>query len=264
MPPRSISFRFIFAVAVIATALSATSVRAQVEMPQQPTRQVSQQPTVNLNASPPNVGALMKNSNGSLYRAVANMPDDPRLIKPADVSYFSIAAPKPKTLQKHDLLTIVVREESSFKSDGKTNGTKTAALDAKLEQFPAISLADMALKAGIGSTIPELKLSADRNFSNDGSVDRKDTFTARIQSEVVDVKPNGTLVVQARKRIVTDDEEQLFVLTGVCRVQDVTADNSVLSTQLYDLDVKKTHTGAVRDATKRGWIPRAMDWLSPW
>jgi flagellar basal body L-ring protein FlgH len=55
----------------------------------------------------------------------------------------------------------------------------------------------------------------------------------------------------------------LFVLTGVCRVQDITTDNSVLSTQLFDLDVRKTHSGAVRDGTKRGFVPRALDWINP-
>jgi len=191
------------------------------------------------------------------------MPDDPRLIKAGDVSYFSIAAPKPKTLAKHDLVTIIVREESSYSSDGKADAKKEAAFDAKIQQFPKIDLSNFALAAGIGATIPELRLSGTRDYKNEGGTDRNDKLTARLQAEVVDVKPNGTLVLQARKRIVTDEEEQLFVLTGICRVQDVTADNSVLSTQLYDLDVKKNHSGPVRDATKRGWVPRAIDWINP-
>lgn len=251
-------------VLTLAVILSAAVVRAQEEPIPRPTRQISHQPTVNLNAAPPNVGALMRSSNGSLYRAVANMPDDPRLVRPADVGYFSIAAPKPKTLEKHDLLTIVVREESTVKSDSKAEATKQAAIDAKLEQFPSIDLSEFVFKAGVGDVVPQLKLSGNRNYSNDGSLDRKDSFIARIQAEVVDVKPNGTLVLQARKRITTDEEEQLFILSGICRVQDVTADNSVLSTQLYDLDVKKLTSGPVSDATKRGWIPKAMDWLNPW
>lgn len=248
----------------VTVMLSAASAGAQEEPMVRPTRQVAPQPTVNLNAAPPNVGQLMRQNNGSLYRTVANMPDDPRLIKPADVSYTSIAAPKPKTLQKHDLLTIIVREESSFKSDAGLEATRTVSIDGKLEQFPSIDLSDFVFKPGIGEVVPQLKLSGNRNYSNDGTFDRKDTLTARIQAEVLDVKPNGTLVVQARKRITTDDEEQLFILTGICRVQDVTPDNTILSTQLYDLDVKKTHRGPIRDATKRGWIPRAMDWLNPW
>jgi flagellar L-ring protein FlgH len=228
-----------------------------------PTRNVAAQPTANLNGAPPNIGQLMRASNGSLHRATAAMPDDPRLVRPGDVSYFSIAAPRPKTLVKNDLVTIIVREESSYSSDSSADASKDASLDARIEQFPKVDLSNFALTAGIGATIPQFKISGTREYKNEGQTDRSDKLTARLQAEVVDVKPNGTLVLQARKRIVTDEDEQLFVLTGICRVQDVTADNSVLSTQLYDLDVKKTHSGPVRDAVKRGWLPRAMDWINP-
>lgn len=254
----------LIALLVMAMSASVSVAQSADETPRNPTRQVSQQPSIKMNAAPPNVGALMRTSNGSLYRAVANMADDPRLLKPADVSYFSIAAPKPKELQKHDLLTIIVREESSYKSDAKADAAKTAGIDAKLEQFPSIDLSEFIFKPGISDVTPQLKLSGTRNYANDGATDRKDSFTFRIQAEVLDVKPNGRLVLQARKRITTDDEEQLFILTGDCRVQDVTPDNTVLSTQLYDPEVKKLTRGPVRDATKRGWIPQAMDWLNPW
>ena len=226
-----------------------------------PTRHLTEQPTANINTPPPNVGEMMQHNNGSLYRATAEMDDDPRLIKPSDVSYFAVPEQKPKTLLKHDLVTIVINEESEFSSDSTTDLKKNGDLDGKVAQFPSFS--SFFGKNAVGTITPELNLSASRDFKGQGTVDRTDSFTARIQAEVLDVKPNGTLVVQARKRIVTDEEEQLIVLTGVCRVEDITPDNTVLSSQLYDLDVRKTSSGAVRDTTKRGWIPRILDWANP-
>ncbi len=228
-----------------------------------PSRQPTQQPETNFNAPPPNLGEIMRATGGSMYRAAAAAQSDPRIVKASDVNIFAVPAPKPRTLQKHDLVTIVVREESEFSSDGSTDTKKSANFDAKLEQFPKFNLANFAFENAIGDVTPEIKLSGTRDFKGESTVDRKDTLTARIQAEVVDVKPNGTLVLQARKGIQTDEEHQLLILTGICRVQDITPDNTVLSTQLYDLDIKKTHTGAVRDSTKRGWVPRAIDWLNP-
>jgi flagellar L-ring protein precursor FlgH len=77
------------------------------------------------------------------------------------------------------------------------------------------------------------------------------------------VKPNGTLVLQGRKSIVTDDEVQKFLITGTCRAEDVTADNTVLSTQLKDFDLRKTHKGNVRNATRKGWAGKLLDALNP-
>jgi flagellar basal body L-ring protein FlgH len=43
----------------------------------------------------------------------------------------------------------------------------------------------------------------------------------------------------------------------------VTADNSVLSTQLFDLELNKSTKGAIRDSTKRGAVHKFFDWLNP-
>src|SRR5207302_4368426 len=109
----------------------------------------------------------------------------------------------------------------------------------------------------------EVKTSAARDYKGDATVNRSDSVVLRIEAEVIDVKPNGTLVVQARKHIKSEDEEQTFVLTGTCRVQDVDAANSVLSTDLHDLDLQKITKGAVRETTHRGLIPRLLDFVNP-
>ena len=248
--------------AFIVAAAAAQFAQAQNFEPRPP-RQVSSQAKETPPGPPPNIGELMRHSNGSLYAATAEMPDDPRLIKASDVSFFSVPDQKPKTMIRHDLVTIIVHEQTSTSSTGTTDLKKDAAIDAKLAQFPALSLSNFALKAGIGAIQPEVNLTGSRSTKNQGTVDRQDSFETRIQAEVVDVKPNGTLVVQARKRIVNDEEQQVSTLTGTCRVQDVTADNTVLSTQLFDLEVQNRNTGALRDTTKRGWVPRVLDWINP-
>lgn len=249
---------------IIILGLGVTTTHARAQQTMVPAgREIAQPPRNNLNAPPPNVAELLKRNNGSLFRAAVVMPDDPRMVRASDVSVFAVPPAKPRTLQKHDLVTIVVREQSSFSSKGNTETQKEGSIDAKIEQFPSIDLSNFALTNGIGTVQPRIGMSGKRDFTAEGNIDRKDEFTARIQAEVIDVKPNGTLVLQARKRIVTDEDEQVFMLSGVCRVQDIQPDNTVLSTQLYDLELRKTHSGVVRDATKRGWVPRALDWLNP-
>ena len=248
---------------VIVSALGLASVAFAQQSPDVPTRRAAAPQAAIPAGPPPSIGELMRANGGSLRRAAIQMADDPRSVQPKDVSYFAVPEPKPKTLLKHDLVTIIVSEQSEFSSDGTTDTKKDVGFDAKLEQFPSINFANFALENAIGNITPQLKASASRDYKGNGTVDRKDTFITRIQAEVVDVKPNGTLVLQARSRIVTDEEEQLLVLTGICRVQDITPDNTVLSSQLYDKDVRKKHSGAVRDATKRGWVPRLLDWANP-
>ncbi len=166
-------------------------------------------------------------------------------------------------IRKHDLITVIVREQSEFKSEGKTKLDKKAALQAQINEFIKLNFADLALEPIVGATKPKIDLTGSSKFDGTGSVDRKDSFIARVQAEVVDVKPNGNLVLQARTRTKTDDEAILFVLSGIVRAQDVGIDNTVLSTQMFDMDLTKEAEGTVREATRRGWLPKLLDAIRP-
>jgi flagellar L-ring protein precursor FlgH len=206
---------------------------------------------------------IMQQTNGSLLQAQLATRPSPSQVKPAQVSFFAVAEPEPKTLKVHDLVQIIVSEQSEITSKGTNNMTRDSELDAKINNFIQLNLKKMTIKGLQPAITPEINLSGIRSFQGQGEVDRSDSFTARITAEVVDVKPNNTLVLQARKRIKTDEEEQQFILTGVCRVEDITATGTVLSTQMYDLELQKNHKGDVRQATTRGNLGKLLDVLNP-
>jgi flagellar L-ring protein precursor FlgH len=203
----------------------------------------------------------MQRNGGSLLRATLSAQPDAAQAPLSGVSYFAVPAPEPKVLKKHDLVTIIVREETDFSATGTSDLKKQLDLDAKIEQFVRLSLEEFALKNTIGADQPEIKISGRNNFKGEATVDRTDSLTTRITAEVVDVKPNGTLVLQAKAHTKFDEEEMTMILSGACRAEDVTADNTILSTQLHDKDVVKQHKGAVRDTTRRGLIPRLFEMI---
>ncbi|HZN68356.1 MAG TPA: flagellar basal body L-ring protein FlgH [Tepidisphaeraceae bacterium] len=208
--------------------------------------------------------AAMRRNGNSLLKATLNARSDRAQATLADVSFHAVPEPEPRTLRKHDQVTIIVREESEFSSKGSSEFKKEAEFEARLEEFIALSARNWEIEGGgIGGPVPSIRATGKRDFKGEGSVDRSDSLTTRVQAEVVDVKPNGTLVLQARSRIKTDDEERVFVLTGVCRVEDVSADNTILSTQLYDKNIEQRSNGTVRNASRRGWLSHLLDAISP-
>jgi len=211
----------------------------------------------------PAIGTLVQNNGGSLARAELTNQPTPTTAGQFTVSYFAVPEPQPRLIHKHDLITIVIREDSNFSSNGETNTQHSSDFDAAISDFIKFHPSRFAIQAFAPNNPLELKANSSRDAAGQATVDRTDTFTARITANVVDVKPNGTLVLEASKDIKTDEEEQLFTLVGTCRVDDVTADNTVLSNQMSDLKLIKKHTGAVRDATERGFIPRLLDSLNP-
>ena len=254
---------FACGLAVAQTTPAHNNKRSQAQRQQQPqqTQQTQQQ-----QPPPPTAAEAYQRSGGSLLRAsMAALPDAGQAPL-SSVSFFAVPEPEPRVIKKHDLVTIIVREESSFSSDGATDFRKEAEFEAKIEEFIRVSKLIHDLQfvgGGVTEPVPSIKMSGTRDFKGEGSVDRTDKLTLRVTAEVLDVKPNGTLVLQARQRIKTDEEEQTFVLSGVCRAADVSADNTVLSSQMFDKDVTKSHKGTVRQATRRGWLSKLLDAVSP-
>ena len=210
-----------------------------------------------------NSASLMSSNGGSLLRASLMAAPDPARAGLKNVSVFSVPEPEPKTIKKHDLITIIIREESEVSSQGTSDLKRQSDIDAKIDAFARINFHNFALQPAIGPTPPELKASGTRNFKGEATVDRTDSVITRVTGEVLDVKPNGTLVLQARKKIKTDEEEQTLVCSGTCRVEDITPDNTVLSTQLFDLEFSKTNKGQVRNTTKTGFIHKLLDFVNP-
>lgn len=226
-------------------------------------RSAPQKQPLNNNAAV-QTGAIMQRTGASLLQAALAAKPDPAQAHLAQVSYFAVPQQEPKKLKKHDLVTIIIREESDTESKGQNDFQKDAHFLGQVNQMFKVNFGKGSIYGLPTPTNPAaIEMTGDRTFKGTGDVTRNDTFTARITAEVLDVKPNGTLVLQARKHIKTDEEEQLMVLTGTCRVEDVTADNTVLSTQLNDLDLQKNHKGDVRDATRRGFLGKLLDFVNP-
>ncbi len=177
-------------------------------------------------------------------------------------SWITVKQAPPKRFRVGDLLTIIVRETRKFEADADLKTKKQFDIKSELEAFFNLT------GGGIGSSaFRRGKPTVDYKYSTDlktkGDTQREDRLTTRLTGRIIDVKPNGLLVLEARAKIQHDDEISTITVTGTCRKEDVTADNTILSTQVADKNIVVLNEGALRAATSRGWIPKLIDLLSP-
>jgi flagellar L-ring protein precursor FlgH len=179
------------------------------------------------------------------------------------VSPIAVAAPEPRRFRVGDLVTIVVRETFDSSTDANMKSEKDWNVSSELSKFIRLNEQDKLVPQTFPHGEPGVEFDYAHEYEGKGKSGRKDTLTTRITATILDVKPNGVLVLEAIKRVASGEEEYTLTLTGDCRSLDVSAQNTVLSTQLANLEVRAKPTGAVRDATRRGWLMRAVDFLRP-
>ena len=178
----------------------------------------------------------------------------------ANVSLFAVTPPPPKTFAKNDLIEIVINETSMQKHEQKLDTKKDYSTDAELSKFPSLrNLIELQLRNGDSQAKANLGVKSKNQFKGDGQYERSDRFTARITATVLEVKPNGTLVLEAKKAFTSNEEETVMVMSGVCRPEDITVQNTIQSTQLANLSLTVRNSGDVKDASKKGFIPQVLD-----
>lgn len=177
-------------------------------------------------------------------------------------SLIGIKQPEPRKFKVNDYITIIVRQQTIYEADATANARRQADLRSELDAFIKFT------GGGVGAAnfrrgMPNIDYRGVFNQRNTGEADREDRLTTRITAKVIDVKPNGNLVFEAGSSLLHDEEEHSMTLTGGCRSIDVTPDNTILSTQVADLDIKVKTRGGVRRATQQGWIGKIYDFIRP-
>jgi flagellar L-ring protein precursor FlgH len=177
-------------------------------------------------------------------------------------SLTAVKVKPPRKYKVHDLITIVIREQRKFESDADLETKKRFDVQSQLEAFFKPVEGTLGA-AGFRHGRPNVDFGFNNRVKNESDVGREDSFTTRVTGEIIDIKPNGNLVIQAKATTTFDEEETVITLTGVARATDVTADNTVLSTQLSDKVIDVQNAGAVRDGSRRGWVTKVLDLLRP-
>lgn len=168
----------------------------------------------------------------------------------------------PRQLQEHDIITVVVDFRSRFLSEGNGQARKTQNLTAVLADW--IKLENGSLKPATQSDgDPTIAGSLNSQNRSQSDLELLDTLSFRMAAEIVDIQPNGNLVIEGHQTIRNNEEQWRISLTGVVRRESIQPDRSVSSDAIYDFNVDKEEVGQVRDGYARGWFSRWYDRYKP-
>ncbi|MBN2643698.1 MAG: flagellar basal body L-ring protein FlgH [Victivallales bacterium] len=175
-----------------------------------------------------------------------------------------------------DLLTIVISESSTSnkKEDLVTSKTATAqqAADGGWFGTPVSGATNMFQKLSNNFKrvmnngnlpIANYQIDATSKFTGSGSATSNDSLDMTMTVRVVDKLPNGVMVVRGDRRVVIRNESVNMVVTGLVRVRDVNANNSVESARVADAHIYYETSGEVSRGARPGYVWRIFQWLNP-
>jgi len=143
-----------------------------------------------------------------------------------------------------DIVTIIVNEKASAVSIGQTKTSRASSANA------AVTSAAGQLKAA-GALANLVNANSNTALDGEGTTSRTTTLSTTVSVRVVDVLPNGYLVVEGGKSVMVNSENQVISLRGVVRPSDLSSGNMVASDSVAQMELKINGRGVVNDAIHR-------------
>ena len=172
-----------------------------------------------------------------------------------DISWMTGLSADHRARRVNDLVTIRVIERISA----------TGAADSSLDKSSSAN-ASVTKLFGLEGHLPKsmdptdlVGASASTKFKGAGTTSRSSDLTAIVTARVVEVLPNGDLVLEGAREIDINGDRQLAVLTGVLRTADIDPDNVASSTSVGQLRIRYFGRGLMKDNLQPGWLIRVLN-----
>lgn len=158
-----------------------------------------------------------------------------------------------RELRKEDIITVLVDYRSTMISEGEAQSRKTSSINAVLADWIGFDGKDI-FAAPQSRGDPTITGSLNSQVRAQGDLELRDALTFSIAAKIVDIRPNGNLVIEAHRQITVNDEQWEQSLTGVVRRQAIGPDRTVRSDSVADLKIHKRELGQVRNSYAPGWL----------
>lgn len=161
--------------------------------------------------------------------------------------YHSIFADR-KACQVGDILTIVISESTTTSASKSSSNKKSGST---------------SLSAGVGifDFLKAASVSGSDSFSAKGAAADTNTVRGNVTVTVVDVQPNGNMTIEGTQSIWQNRDEHKITFRGVCRQDDVLANNTIPSTKIADATVKFDGKGPLNAKQRQGILTQVFNFL---
>ena len=177
----------------------------------------------------------------------------PVAARPATGSLFQSVGYRPAFEDRRaraigDTVTIQIVENVTASQKSTSTVNRNSSIDSSVTALPFNSLEGLG-KLGIGA-------STNNAFSGKGGTESANTFAGSITATVIEVMPNGHLVVAGEKQIGVNQNVDVLRFSGTVDPRLVQPGSIVSSTQVANVRVESRGRGAQGEAQTVGWISR--------
>lgn len=147
-----------------------------------------------------------------------------------------------------DIVTVQIVEKVSASAKSTSSIEKNGSLSGSVTAFPFLPASALnKLSAGGASA---------NKYDGKGGTENSNDFSGTISATVIEVLPNGHLIVAGEKQIGVNDNVDVLRFSGQVDPRSIQPGNTVASAQIANVRVQQKGRGGQADAQQIGWLSR--------
>ena len=164
-----------------------------------------------------------------------------------------------------DIITVMVRERVDASTTAGTNTKKESDIQAQAaEAANQFLVADNPGNNILSPTeLPNWDIQAENETRTTGTTRRSSQLELTITCVVTRIIDDNLIFIEGNKRVTVNREDSQMQVSGVIRARDVTASNTIASSQIANANIKLDGKGPLWNNQRRGIFTKILDWFSP-
>ncbi len=175
------------------------------------------------------------------------------LWQPGAKSFFH----DPRATHVGDVITVNITVADAAKLSNTTSRSRTNSDDANLSNF-------FGLESALPNSGGLVKMGSDNSNVGAGSIDRKEDINMTMAALIAQVLPNGNMVISGHQQVRVNNEMRDLAISGIVRVEDITAANTVDLAQIAEARVSYGGAGTMSDVQQPRYGSQLFDIIMPW
>jgi flagellar L-ring protein precursor FlgH len=171
----------------------------------------------------------------------------------------------PRASRVGDVITVKIdiKDRAIFDAKNERKREQKGELDVNFEYDLNLSANGQQgpMASGSGSVNPQVNSTTDTK--TEGKVNRAENIRVLVAAVVIDVLPNGYLMISGTQEIQVNYELRQLGVAGVVRPRDIATDNSISYDKIAEARITYGGRGRIMEVSQPAWGQQILDIISP-
>jgi flagellar L-ring protein FlgH len=163
-----------------------------------------------------------------------------------------------------DVLTVIVDLNDVAKFDSNPKLERDAKYTMNVPNFFGYESKFQKIFPNAVTPTPLINTNSKPSVNSKATYDRKDTVSTKIAATIIQVLPNGNMVIQGRQEIRVQNEVRELEVHGIIRREDITSGNTIHHSKIAEARFSYGGRGDISDMTSQPWGYQVVEKILPW